>query len=955
MSVWLSRNGIQLAILVWILLTSITGVPPICARGIRINSKIEGPLLEIWNAWRNGEPSVEHLASMRKVQIWGDRVRVVLEMDVPQVGDMQAIKTLGGTVEATSTLGLCKVIIPLSALDKISSLPTIRFIRRPFTPIPLNISSPMVSQGVPLFGGILFHTRNLLGQGIRVAVIDVGFGSLSRVLEAGELPPNITVWDFTGEGLGKGIAHGTAVAELVHDVAPEAELFLLKIGDEVDLDNAVTYCIEQGVDVIVHSIGWVNTNFCDGKGIICDISRRAVHAGIIWVNAAGNYARKHWVGSSIDEDRDGWYEFAPGDETLELEVNQPGWIEVYLTWNEWPKAISDLDLFLVGPTGEIIARSESPQDGNQPPVEDIHYFAQPPGRYAIKVQGPSDHLVELKLFSLNHPVKPAVAAQSLLAPADAPEVIAVGAIHYRHWFTGPQEAFSSQGPTADGRIKPDLMGPDGVSTFLYPEFIGTSAAAPHIGGAVALLLQKFGRENVSAGVTEIIGYLLSSAADMGPRGTDPIFGFGRLQLDFGLPRAKRDIDTPIVGNNVPIGETFVVRLRVEMPYGRLGSVTLEEKIPEGFSALPLESAGAKVLSKRGLIQWTWPSLEPGDVRIVKYCVTVGNTVIPGLYRWEGEVNGRPIEGEEEVRVCDPLSVLEAVAYWDSTVAKVDPNDPPYIDDEELMQARSWWLEDHFIPATGGQRLTWEDILIILALWAQGLSVNQGIKCAGWLPEGTTPVSSDIYSQQLEMEPDGSMITITINPLTTFFGFGLKLVLPPGWKLVPISADGGWFKGCEDYGIWVWPSIQQGQQKIVKFTVRAPWDLNAGTGQGADLHLIWRGICPSFKQEMDKEMLWNMVVDKADSTRISCAPNPVTSGRHVKFMALGGDVDSIRVKIFTLSGQLVLDTGWLEGETFQWGLYDMRGEVVPNGIYLYIVFVRGDELNVGSIGKLLVLR
>ena len=54
------------------------------------------------------------------------------------------------------------------------------------------------------------------------------------------------------------------------------------------------------------------------------------------------------------------------------------------------------------------------------------------------------------------------------------------------------EPYSSRGPTNDGRLKPDYVGPDCVSTCAYfPDpFCGTSAATPHVAGALALWLSQ---------------------------------------------------------------------------------------------------------------------------------------------------------------------------------------------------------------------------------------------------------------------------------------------------------------------------------------------------------------------------------------------------------------------------------------------------------------------------------
>ncbi|MCH8327786.1 MAG: S8 family peptidase, partial [Candidatus Marinimicrobia bacterium] len=89
----------------------------------------------------------------------------------------------------------------------------------------------------------------------------------------------------------------------------------------------------------------------------------------------------------------------------------------------------------------------------------------------------------------------------IIAPADADSVLTVGAVSS----TGALASFSSHGPTADGRIKPDVVA-QGISVVCaapndpgaYTVKSGTSLATPLVAGSVALILQA--HPNWSPGV-----------------------------------------------------------------------------------------------------------------------------------------------------------------------------------------------------------------------------------------------------------------------------------------------------------------------------------------------------------------------------------------------------------------------------------------------------------------------
>lgn len=448
-------------------------------------------------------------------------VTVVLESPGRASANVAALSALGvnrGAIEATTSL--IKVSVPLGLVKQIAAqLGGITFIRPPYIPYPLGITG----QGVVAIGADAFHAAGITGSGVKVAIIDLGFAGLSQAQARGDIPYSVSQHDLTGTGLTSGITHGTAVTEIVHEIAPGAQLHLIKIGDEVDLDQAVTYCQNNGIDIINHSLGWYNTNFYDGTGTIAEIARRAIQAGILWINAAGNEAQSHWEGIFTDGNSDGWH-----DQSLTFHATSGSQVILYVTWNDWPQAGSDYDLYLYDPANNVVASSTKHQTGTEEPTESIITTVTASGTYTVRFKGTGSK--KLEIYNLYQDLSPAIAASSILAPANVGEVVAVGAIDYARYTTGPQGAYSSQGPTNDGRAKPDLCAPDNVSTGTspYSPFVGTSGAAPHAAGAAALLLSQ------QPSLTEptLRARLLLQTVAMG---SPYVYGQGRLSLSLPSP------------------------------------------------------------------------------------------------------------------------------------------------------------------------------------------------------------------------------------------------------------------------------------------------------------------------------------------------------------------------------------------------------------------------------------
>lgn len=603
----------------------------------------------------SGLAAAKEHASRNGVSIsQSNEIKVIAEKKRGATLNTAKIAGLGGEVLG-STPNLAEIRIPVEKLENlVQVISGIDYLRPPYEPVTFADVEygSYFSNGVNLTGGGLFHSKNLFGRDVKIAVIDVGFASFNYAKEDGDLPGDVIASqkDYTGGGFLNGSYHGTAVAEIVHDMAPLSELYLKRIDTEVSLKQATEDAIAEGVEVIVHSVGWVNTNFGDGTGVIAETVKQAIDNGVLWVNAAGNSARRHWEGKASNGDDDEWVEFSNGEESISIRVDYSSTIQLFLTWNDWPESNKDLDLYLYDDQGNLLAFSQNYQTGNEPPAESVSYSTPGGGTYRLKVAAPNSNYdlnnTDLEIFSFNHQLEPYVEKSSVMAPGNVEQVLTVGSINEQNWKNGEIAYYSSRGPTEEGVIKPDVTGVDDVTTLVYGGFLGTSAAAPHVAGAAALLMAR----EPDLSKEEVTQALKSEAKDIGETGPDNTYGWGKMRLLYKTPTGSRTIGTG--QKNVDPGDQVEVKVEANMPVTLQGGVEIREEIPPPLELVEITNPDNATKSGREITA-TWPLVDSGDAIELTYNVKVPESAEPGEYKFVGTVNGETIEGASVATILDP--------------------------------------------------------------------------------------------------------------------------------------------------------------------------------------------------------------------------------------------------------------------------------------------------------------
>ena len=342
---------------------------------------------------------------------------------------------------------------------------------------------PATGEQVSVTNAAAWHAAGITGTGVKIGVID--FFDVSRFWNSAEHGPipvsGVTARCFAfGQNCTAGYFdavseigddHGVAVVEIIKDMAPGADIYIGTASTLDDYRDLVDWFATQGVTIVSRSLSGGYDGPGDGRSALNDLAAHANAIGITWVNSAGNAGLGRYyrhqvrlIGNRVAFGDAGSTTFLPFLGCAALSGVR--WAN---DWDRAPADRTDYDIYLWDApsgnpgAGRLVAASTGDQRGGAVPIEFFEQDHCPTSRTRVlylEVRWVGGDIAGDVLEILDNAsglaefTQAPYSASNSIADSTLAGVLAVGAIDPP--LGGGIAAYSSQGPTNDGRIAPDI-------------------------------------------------------------------------------------------------------------------------------------------------------------------------------------------------------------------------------------------------------------------------------------------------------------------------------------------------------------------------------------------------------------------------------------------------------------------------------------------------------------------
>lgn len=520
---------------------------------------------------------------------------------------------VAGTIDNGPHIYTITGFLPINRLSQLTGNTRIEYVR-PLYP-PISNAGLVTSQGdITMRSNAVRSRFGLDGSDVKIGVIsdsynskqgaqaDVNEGDLPGVKSNGQANDNPTPVQVVADLSDRGNDEGRAMLQIVHDVAPKAKLafhtgFLSAGQFARAIQTLASPTLPGGkCDVIVDDLTYITEPF-QRDGVVAQAVNQVVSQGVTYFSSAGNFGNKSYeatfngVTNTSVIPTGQIHRFGANATDIYQTINlKPGTYTIGLQWSDEFSSLgsitgvqTDLDLYLLDGNGlQLFGFNRSNLFGD--PFEVCAFTVEQETNAKLMIVRASGNInVRFKYIIFRGDgtiVDFQAGTSSIVGHPNADSAIAVGAMLYDNippftpvWpgvasFSSRGGTFTRQtaGATFVQRNKPDLVGPNGVNTTVnlggapfndgdnYPNFFGTSAAAPHVAAVGALIIQGRKKYNLETSVKpwQVRRQLQTSAGKFSgiPGGFSFEGGYGYVQADSAIQQIANA--KPIISSLVAV-------------------------------------------------------------------------------------------------------------------------------------------------------------------------------------------------------------------------------------------------------------------------------------------------------------------------------------------------------------------------------------------------------------------